>query len=340
MSKSENSKKISRITLIIAIIIIVLFSTIALATIILSNENNALENETNAKTPSNEKLYISLSVQGVRPVQEREEGLFEIITSDNAIFEVARVTDGIIHETVKYDTGKTGRIRIDTGFITVGEEIIYRIEEAKTPAGYERMEEPLYIKTIVNRLQNEGNGWISSLGAHIEVGEMINGRFVAADKDHEFERWRLSLYLHGNTIILDLLKREACPKEICGGALCVDCNECLDCGNCFCGDDSFDLIIRKTDELGEKITTQRATFEVTRIGEVQIGDFVEFTPNSASYTVPATLSGTVNYWGVQEQTFETEELQWRIMCLENNRVTLISSEPTSDWLMLFGALRI
>ena len=76
----------------------------------------------------------------------------------------------------------------------------------------------------------------------------------------------------------------------------------------------------------------------------EIGDYVAFTPTSTTHTVPGSLSGhrvPNNESGVlTNQTFQTENLQWRIMSLENNQITLVSATQTNQAVRLQGARRI
>jgi len=65
---------------------------------------------------------------------------------------------------------------------------------------------------------------------------------------------------------------------------------------------------------------------------LQVGDFVEFTPTLETHIVPANLSGHR-----EDQEFSTEDLQWRVMSIDDDKITLISNTPTEARLTLRGA---
>jgi len=75
---------------------------------------------------------------------------------------------------------------------------------------------------------------------------------------------------------------------------------------------------------------------------LQVGDYVDFTPTTATHVVPGNLSGhrvPNNSTGtLTDQTFTTEDLQWRVMSTHDNRITLVSAAPTTNTLTLRGAL--
>jgi len=96
---------------------------------------------------------------------------------------------------------------------------------------------------------------------------------------------------------------------------------------------SFDMILEVVDCDRVLITSDRATFDITRVltelRSPQVGDFVNFTPTVGSHTVPAALSGHTT-----DQHFTTQNLQWQIKSLDNGQITLISSTPTTSSLVL------
>jgi len=65
---------------------------------------------------------------------------------------------------------------------------------------------------------------------------------------------------------------------------------------------------------------------------LSVGDFIEYTPHIGTFTAPARLTGHS-----EEQVFETEQdMLWRVLTIEGENITLISSTPTRSKLTLQG----
>ena len=95
----------------------------------------------------------------------------------------------------------------------------------------------------------------------------------------------------------------------------------------------MDGVMYYTNDISEEIEL----VELPNIEELEVGDYVDYHPQTeeTSYTVEAIYSGYTN-----DQTIHQDNMTWRILNInkEAKTVDVISTEPTSEQLSLFGAL--
>lgn len=65
-------------------------------------------------------------------------------------------------------------------------------------------------------------------------------------------------------------------------------------------------------------------YDLYEAGTLKIGDFVNYTPTSDSYSVAARDSGQLD-----SQDFSTQDFTWRVLNVDENTTLLISSAPTN-----------
>ena len=85
----------------------------------------------------------------------------------------------------------------------------------------------------------------------------------------------------------------------------------------------------------EENTTVEEETPIPEGTPLKVGDYVDYTYDTASaYSLSKTYSG----YSSNQTISQTNSLKWRILSIENNQVTLISSIPTEESVCLTGAL--